>query len=96
MTKYLVNTMNDLKLLDLQENDFVETLGFYTIGDGGHSKYLIQSKDNFGIPLESGLYANLLLDSNKVNVKAIGLRYGSNKYKKENSRILEEYLIKYK
>ena len=95
MEKYLVNTMNDLKLLDLKENDFVETLGFYTIGDGGHSKYLIQSKDNFGILLESGLYANLVLDSNKVNVKSIGLRYGSNKYKKENSRILEEYLIKY-
>ena len=95
MTKYLVNTMNDLKLLDLKENDFVETLGFYTVGDGGNAKYLIQSKDNFGILLESGLYANLLLDSNKVNVKTIGLRYGSNKYKKENSKILEEYLIKY-
>ena len=95
MEKYLVNTMNDLKLLDLKENDFVETLGFYTIGDGGNSKYLIQTKDNFGIPLESGLYANLLLDSNKVNVKTIGLRYGSNKYKEENSKILEEYLIKY-
>ena len=32
----------------------------------------------------------------RVNVKSIGLRYGSNKYKKENSRIIEEYLIKYK
>lgn len=95
MSNYLVNTMNDLKGLDVKENDVVETLGFYTIGDGGNSKYLIQSKDNFGILLESGLYANLLLDSNKVNVKTIGLRYGSNKYKEENSKILEEYLIKY-
>lgn len=95
MSNYLVNTMNDLMELDVKENDVVETLGFYTIGDGGNAKYLIQSKDNFSIPLESGLYANLLLDSNKVNVKTIGLRYGSNKYKEENSKILEEFLIKY-
>lgn len=95
MTLYVVNTMNDLMRLDIKENDVVETLGFYVVGDGGNAKYLIQSKDNFGIPLESGLYANLLLDSNKVNVKTIGLRYDSNKYKEENSKILEEYLIKY-
>lgn len=95
MSNYLVNTMNDLKGLDVKENDVVETLGFYTVGDGGNAEYLIQSKDNFGILLESGLYANLLLDSNKVNVKTIGLRYDSNKYKEENSKILEEYLIKY-
>lgn len=95
MSNYLVSTMNDLMELDIKENDVVETLGFYTVGDGGNAKYLIQSKDNFSIPLKSGLYANLLLDSNKVNVKTIGLRYDSNKYKEENSKILEEYLIKY-
>ena len=44
MSKYLVNTMNDLMELDVKENDVVETLGFYTIGDGGNAKYLNQRR----------------------------------------------------
>lgn len=54
----------------------VKTLGYYTVGDGGESEYYITdtTNDNYQIDLENGLYAELIIKNNTVNVHQLGAK----------------------
>lgn len=71
--------------------DICKTLGYYTVNDGGASIYTISNTSMF--PFENivnNLYANQILENNRINVLSIGIRAFSNnqKYKDENSRLI--------
>ena len=94
-------TIEDLKSKDLKEGMIVRTLGYYDLNDGGCAEYYIKVKDGtedtlLNIPLNDGIHvAMLLLDSNKLNMKTVGVRYGSSNYKIANSEIIQNIIEKY-
>lgn len=54
-----------------------KTLGYYSVNDGGGATYYITdsaSSDYFQESLDSGLYANLLIENNTIHSKQIGLK----------------------
>ena len=44
---YIVNTVADLKKGDYKIGDIVITKGYYSVGDGGEAKYIIQNYDYY-------------------------------------------------
>ena len=44
---YIVNTVADLKKGNYKIGDIVTTKGYYTVGDGGEAKYIIQDYDYY-------------------------------------------------
>ena len=44
---YTVNTIADLKKGDYKIGDIVITKGYYSVGDGGEAKYIIQNYDYY-------------------------------------------------
>lgn len=79
----------------LTAGDVCQTLGYYSINDGGGAKYII---DNTGVfPFENlsdSLFANQVLTDSTLNVLSIGIRYFNNnrKYKDENSKLVLDVL----
>ena len=75
------NTVNDLKnSINLAENSFARTLGFYEINDGGMATYKIKKADANIIPNEMNIISILNTDlvavliANNVNVLQFGAK----------------------
>lgn len=73
----IYNTYNDLisDKNNLQNNQKLQTLGYYNINDGGESLYYvtnIQDNNNYQIDLENGLFLTLILNNNTLNIKQVG------------------------
>lgn len=67
-----VNTIAELKDMNLKVGDVVEVLGYYTKGDGADHKRKIESSDDgSGVLLSNGLYANIV-HNGEVNVSWFG------------------------
>ena len=76
------NTIEDMKKsTNLSENSFVETYGFYELGDGGSAKYKIRKISNvdvidnvklFALDNDTTLVAELIIDK-EMNSKQFGL-----------------------
>lgn len=76
------NTIEDMKKsTNLSENSFVETYGFYELGDGGSAKYKIRKITNvdvidniklFALDNDNTLVAELLINK-EMNTKQFGL-----------------------
>ena len=68
------DTVNDMKeATNLINGSYAQTLGYYSINDGGGSLYKITNEENSNVyqeELESGLYATLINSEN--NVKCYG------------------------
>lgn len=64
-----VNTVVELKKLNLSKGDIVKVLGYYSNYDGAEHKRIISDTDNgSGIKLDNGLYGNVICDGEvKVN-----------------------------
>ncbi len=73
------SNVNDLKKADVKSGSTIHTKGFYSENDGGAAEYIISSSPtqlsipNISIPLDNGLFANLIY-SDSINVKQIGAR----------------------
>lgn len=77
------DTVADMKNASLISGQYVQTLGYYSINDGGAATYYIRelglnetSDNGLLISLDSGLVAELII-SDEVNVKQFGA-YGDN------------------
>lgn len=60
----------------LKHNMYVKTKGYYTANDGGMCEYHItntQSNSHYQENLQNGLYATLLINDKKLNIKQLGL-----------------------
>lgn len=59
---------------NLTNNQKIKTYGFYSIGDGGQADYIIKSTQPTSpyINLQNGLYAELIVQNNTINVKQLG------------------------
>ena len=76
------NTVNDMKnSTNLVDGSFAETYGFYTMGDGGQSKYKIRNKTNEDtidemiiISLNDETLVGELITNNIVNIKQLGAK----------------------
>ena len=83
-----VNTVAELKTENFKVNETVKTLGYYNIGDGGASYYIItdeniQENDIDIISCNNGLIAKLISDKNYVEGKQFGAKTGSLSSKRE-------------
>ena len=83
-----INTVTELKIENLKVNETVKTLGYYNIGDGGASYYIItdeniQVNDIDIILCNNGLIAKLISDKNYVEGKQFGVKSGSLSTKSE-------------
>lgn len=95
------NNIEDLKASNnLIEGSIVETLGYYSINDGGKAKYKIvndntlNTDDSFVILLNSGLKA-VLQFNDKVNICSLGARSQNiNNEKFDIKPYIEKYLQK--
>lgn len=95
------NNIEDLKSSNnLIEGSVVETLGYYSINDGGKAKYKIVSDnslntdESFVILLNSGLKA-VLQFNDKVNIRSLGARSQNiNNEKFDIKPYIEKYLQK--
>lgn len=62
---YVVKNIEELKKLNLKENDIIEVLGYYAAGDGAGHKRIIEDNDNgSGVQLVNGKWANRLENKN--------------------------------
>ena len=101
------NTIEDMKKsTNLSENSFVETYGFYKLGDGGSAKYKIRKITNvdvidniklFALNNDSTLIAELIIDK-EMNTKQFGLigdgtTDETEKLNKFFSQPIEKYII---
>lgn len=101
------NTIEDMKKsTNLSENSFVETYGFYKLGDGGSAKYKIRKITNvdvidnvklFALDNDTTLVAELIIDK-EMNSKQFGLigdgiTDETEKLNKFFSQPIEKYVI---
>lgn len=69
------NTVSDLYLCDAPVDTTVNTLGYYTAGDGGAAEYTVSSTPGtFSISLSNGLYVNLKYSNSSVSIKQLGAK----------------------
>lgn len=71
---YFFNTVAEMKAANLQVGDYVCTLGYYTVNDGGAAEYKIVENINsneYQEELENSLYASIIL-KNKVSPEMFG------------------------
>ena len=94
------NSVAEMKAGTLSVGDIVQTLGFYEANDGGGAKYLIianvQNADGyFTHELDNGLYADIIFENNKVNIRQIGARsQGANATKYDIKNYIDAYMSK--
>lgn len=67
----------------LKEGDYVITLGYYNVNDGGQATYRIvnsTSKDDYGssFTLANGLKAKIQIDNSVISIKQFGVKSGTN------------------
>ena len=69
------DTVNDMKnAVNLVEGNYVKTMGYYEVNDGGGANYKITttaSNDDYQEQIDDNLYATLILD-NEINPKQFG------------------------
>lgn len=59
-----VNTIEQLKSINFQVGEVIEVLGYYFDNDGTAHKRIISDSDNgFGVKLNNGLWANIIIES---------------------------------
>lgn len=99
----IYNNIEEMRIdKSLQENDFCVTLGYYEINDGGGAQYYIkrntENEDKIinVILQDENLIAMQVINSKKLNVKTVGVKYGNSEYKLNNSKIVEDLIIRYK
>lgn len=73
------NSVSEMKFkTDLADGEVCQTLGFYEVNDGGGATYKIVSEaiaDGYFVhELENGLFAQLIIKNNTVNIRQIGAR----------------------
>ena len=91
----IYNTVADMKAANLKVGMAVQTLGYYSVNDGGGATYKITSEESqtdFQEELVSGLYASLIIENNTINIKQLGARPQD---KANNKYDLAPYLEKY-
>ena len=75
-----VNNITMLRNGTFKDGDFVETLGFYNVNDGGGAKYKIvktteKDIDNVTIiKLNNNMYAEMIIVNNEINPKQFGAK----------------------
>lgn len=75
ITKVYDTTIEMLSDTNLINNQKVKTLGYYNINDGGMCEFLItESNNNISLPLNNGLYAELIIKDNIINFKSLGAK----------------------
>lgn len=70
-----VETVEQLKALDLDVNAKVRTLGYHNINDGGGSLYLItdvKQDNNYYEDMNNGKYAQLIIENNTITPQQFG------------------------
>lgn len=90
------DTVAQMKAANLKNGMVAETLGYYSVNDGGGATYKItnvESETDYQEELENGLYASLIVENNTINVKQLGARPQD---KENNKYDLAPYLEKYK
>ena len=96
--KKLISNIEELKSLNLEANEKVRTLGYYSAFDEGGATYLITNDstltvdESFVISLNNGLKAKLIIEDNKVNIKSLGAR---SQDKQNNHYDIAPYIEKY-
>lgn len=69
-----VNTIAELKGMNLKVGDIVEVLGYYSAGDGaGHKRIIANEDDESGVQLNNRLWANIA-HNGEVNVSWFGAK----------------------
>lgn len=83
----VVATIEELKSSTRYKvGDIVEVLGYYEKGDGADHKRKIESADDgSGVELANGLFANIVISNNIINLKWLGCK---------NNEELSQYFIK--
>lgn len=77
---YCFNNVDEMKVANLIEGDFVNTAGYYSANDGGGAKYKIRTKTNADTPNEMDLIAiglslvGELITNGEVNIKQLGAK----------------------
>ena len=85
----VIDTIDELKKLDLKLNNVVEVLGYYSKDDGAtHKRVISQTDDGSGVQLLNGLWANIIIEKD-INVKCFGAK-GDNVF--DNTEILQKCL----
>ena len=70
---YFFNTVADMKNANLKNGDYVCTLGYYAVNDGGAGEYIIvNSTSKYKENLNNGLYAELIINTNYINPLQFG------------------------
>ena len=75
---YYFNTVEDMKAADLQVGDTCQTLGYYSVNDGGAGLYKIVNDDTLVDDggsihdLENGLKAELIEETREISAKKFG------------------------
>lgn len=74
--KRIYNSLELLKQADLSENIKVQTLGYYSINDGGGANYIIRNTTPSGYyeTLDNGKFAELIIYKNEINVLTFGVK----------------------
>ena len=79
----------------IREGSYVKTRGYYNVNDGGSSEYYITSspsESEYQENLENGLYANLIIKDNTINI----IQLGAKSQDKENNKYdIKPYINKY-
>ena len=71
------DTVALMKAADLKEGMTAQTLGYYSINDGGEAIYKItdeESETDYQEELENGLYATLIIENNVINILQLGAK----------------------
>lgn len=91
---YYFDTVEDMRNAKLKEGDYVITLGYYKINDGGRATYKISSTEptNYHLQLNNNLYAELIT-SKALNLLKIGLKENDNTF--DNSLIFDNIVNNY-
>ena len=95
---YQFSNIETMKSYNLKNGEVCETLGYYTINDGGGSKYIIvntQSLADECIQLNNGLYAKLIINNDKINIKQLGGKCNDNTFDNFNCFEKFENIAKY-
>lgn len=94
--KYYFDSVELMKQSDLKIGDIVQTIGYYSVNDGGCATYKIVSSataDGYFVhQLSNGLFAELIIENNTVNIKQIGARPQD---KENNKYDIKPYLENY-
>ena len=99
-----VNNITLLRNGTFKDGDFVETLGFYNVNDGGGAKYKIvktteKDIDNVTIiKLKNNMYAEMIIVNNEINPKQFGAKgvLNSNFDDMACFQLMADFINKYK